>query len=181
MRKAVFLDRDGTVIVDRGYLDNIEGIELLPGATGALKRLQQAGFLLVLVTNQSGIGRGYFGPETVARQHQRLALLLAASGVTLDAIEVCPHSPDQMCDCRKPQPKLLLEAAARFEIDLAGSFMVGDKLSDIEAGLAAGCMTIGIGLSPNAADFCAPDLAGAADYILNQQKRSKADNEQAIT
>ena len=167
MNKAVFLDRDGTIIADRGYLKNPDDVELLPGAADGMLRLRKAGFSLVLITNQSGIGRGYFSQATVEKQHQRLAALLAQAGVALDDLRLCPHVPDANCDCRKPSPKLLQDAADKLKIDLNRSFMIGDKPSDIAAGRNAGCRTVLVGpRKDDTANYCAPDLARAADVII---------------
>ena len=164
--KAVFLDRDGTVIPDAGYLATVEGVSLLPGAGVALAALARAGFLLVLVTNQSGIGRGYFTAATVEAQHRRLQALLEPFGVRFADIEYCPHAPDTACGCRKPQPGLLLAAAAKLHLSPADSFMIGDKAADVAAGRAIGCRTIFLGHACAQADFCAPTLAAAAEWIL---------------
>jgi len=142
MPKAVFLDRDGTLIVDRGYLAEPDGVELLPDVGESLVRLVEAGFVLVLVTNQSGIGRGYFPPEAVDAQHERLAELLRAHEVSFAAVAVCPHAPWDECECRKPKPGLLKATAEELGIDLRRSFMVGDKPSDVQAGREVGCRTV---------------------------------------
>jgi len=171
-KRAVFLDRDGTVVVDRGYLDDASGIELLPGAAAALARLTEIGYLLVLVTNQSGVGRGLFSLNTVAAQHRRLRRLLAPAGVDFAAVEVCPHAPQDECSCRKPAPGMLRRAAAQLHLDLSRSFMVGDKEADVQAGLAAGCRSIRIGSSA-AADrgpVCR-DLAAAVAWIEEHQNQ----------
>lgn len=171
MNRAVFLDRDGTVIRDCGYLENPERIELLEDAGDALVRLNRAGFLLILVTNQSGIGRGYFDRAAVDAQHARLDQLLKRWSIAFDAIQVCPHAPGDRCDCRKPSPKLLLDAAARLDVDLHESFMVGDKPSDVEAGRNAGCQaSVMIEGRPDTAnaDHVAKNLADAVDYILTE-------------
>lgn len=169
LRKAVFLDRDGTVIPDHGYLANTEGVTLLPGAGEALQQLAAAGYLLVLVTNQSGIGRGYFTRAVVDAQHDRLCELLRPFGVAFAGIEVCPHLPDEKCDCRKPRPGMLHKAAKALGVDLFHSFMVGDKVADVIAGRAAGCRTIRIGSScTDAADYFTDSLAKAAAWILRQ-------------
>ncbi len=175
-KAAVFLDRDGTVVADRGYLSTVDGIELLPDAAEALRRLAQAGFALVLITNQSGIGRGYFGPDVVEAQHRRLQELLEPSGVRFAAIEVCPHAPDQNCDCRKPEATMLKRAAIRLDIDLARSYMVGDKRSDIQAGKAAGCAAVLLGGEYPEADHCAGTLGEAADWILSSSRNADVDN-----
>ena len=167
-QKAVFLDRDGTIIADRGYLADAGGVELLPRAGQALARLTESGFLLVLVTNQSGIGRGYFSRRAVNAQHRRLQELLKGHGARFSAIEVCPHTTEDACNCRKPQPGMLQKAARRLRIDLAQSFMIGDKVSDVQAGKAAGCSTVFIGATCGEADFTAPDLATAAQFVLGR-------------
>lgn len=141
-RSAVFLDRDGTVMEDRGYLSDPEGVRLLPGVSDALRRLRDAGFLLVIVTNQSGVARGLFDRACVDRVNARLRRQLQVEGVEIDGVYVCPHGPDADCACRKPAPGLLMEAARDLDIDLARSYMVGDKDSDAEAGREAGCRSI---------------------------------------
>ena len=161
MNRAVFLDRDNTIIVDKHYLADADGVELLPHAGAGLRRIQELGFLLVVFTNQSGVGRGYFEIAAVDAQHERLRSLLEPYGVQLDAIKVCPHAPEDRCACRKPQPAMLQEAADELNLDLAASFMIGDKPSDIEAGHAAGCRTILIGNT----ECTTADLLQAAELI----------------
>jgi len=170
-QKAVFLDRDGTIIPDRCYLADAGGVELLPHAGEALAWLAESGFLLVLVTNQSGIGRGYFSRRAVNAQHRRLQELLEAHGARFSAIEVCPHTTEDACACRKPLPGMLQKAARRLRIDLPHSFMIGDKLSDVQAGNAAGCSTVFIGVTCGEADFTAPDLATAARIVVGRTLR----------
>lgn len=145
LRKAAFLDRDGVINVDHGYVYRWEDFEFVPGAIAAMQRLQQAGYALVVVTNQSGIARGFYSEQDLLQLHQRLQACLAAQGIELAAIEFCPHLPQgqvaayrQLCDCRKPAPGMILRAAERLQLDLAASLMFGDKLSDVEAGLRAG-------------------------------------------
>ncbi len=171
---AVFLDRDGTVMEDVGYLSDPGGVRLLPEAGGALRRLQEAGYRLVIVTNQSGVGRGMFAASDVEKVNERLRDLLRKEGVALDGVYVCPHRPEDGCSCRKPAPGLILRAADELGIDLSRSFMVGDKDSDVEAGRAAGCRTVrlipgaeGPPSSP-AADAAVENLAEAADWILGE-------------
>jgi D-glycero-D-manno-heptose 1,7-bisphosphate phosphatase len=142
MDKAIFFDRDGTVIPDRGYLDNVEGVELLPKVGPALKKLSEKGFKLILVTNQSGVGRGRFNLDVVHAQHDRLEELLKPYGVTFKRIKICPHAPDENCDCRKPSPRMLMDCAEELNLDLDRSWMLGDKPSDVQAGRGAGCRTI---------------------------------------
>lgn len=167
MTRAVFLDRDGTVNEEVGYLGHPDGLRLLPGVTAALAALQAAGWQLVIVSNQSGVGRGLFPLDAVAAVDARLRALLAAAGVRLTASYYCPHAPWESCDCRKPAPGLLLRAAADLGIDLSRSYMVGDQPRDVAAGRAAGCRTIllGDGTDP-AADLVLPDLPTAAAWIV---------------
>ncbi|MDD8046906.1 MAG: HAD family hydrolase [Verrucomicrobiota bacterium] len=170
---AVFLDRDGTLIVDKGYLRDPAEIELLPGVVERLRRIQARGYLLVMVTNQSGIGRGYFTEEDLKAQHVRLGMLLAEAGVVLAAMEHCPHQPEDRCSCRKPKPGMLLRAAERHGIDLERSYMVGDKPSDVDAGAAAGCKTVLIADDPieegqKLADHVAASAAAALDWVLEE-------------
>jgi histidinol-phosphate phosphatase family protein len=141
-RRAVFLDRDGTIIADCNYPRDPAMVRLLPGAAAALARLRDAGFALVLVSNQSGIARGMVTAGQAAQVHLRLIDLLAKEGVCLDGAYYCPHGPEDGCDCRKPAPGMLLRAAAFLDIDPAQSFLVGDKQSDIEAGRRVGCRTV---------------------------------------
>jgi histidinol-phosphate phosphatase family protein len=177
MRPAVFLDRDGTVIVERHYLSDPEGVELLPGAAEALRALQRRGLPLVLITNQSPIGRGLFGPERLEAIHARLRELLAGAGVRLDGIYYCPHTPEEGCACRKPRSGLLERAARELDLDLARSFVIGDKGCDIDAGRRVGAMTIlvrtGYGLElaaagSHGADQTADDLPAAVPVIAER-------------
>jgi D-glycero-D-manno-heptose 1,7-bisphosphate phosphatase len=140
--RAVFLDRDGTVIVDQIYPKAAEQVCLVAGAGEALAMIKESGFALVLISNQSGIGRGLITPKEAEEVHQAVVARLAEYGVRLDAAHYCPHAPEEACTCRKPSPEMLLRAAKDLNLDLAESFMVGDKPSDIEAGKRAGCRTI---------------------------------------
>lgn len=139
-RPALFVDRDGTLIEERHYLADPDGVALIDGAAGALRRFRAAGFSLVLVTNQSGIGSGRFGWDAYEAVAARLRALLAAERIAFDAEAVCGHTPETGGDCgwRKPAPGMLTAAAAALGIDLAGSLAVGDKLSDIAAAASAG-------------------------------------------
>jgi D-glycero-D-manno-heptose 1,7-bisphosphate phosphatase len=140
LRPAVFLDRDGTVIYDREYLDDPAGVELLPGAGPAIARWNRAGIRVVLVTNQSGIGRGFFTEEAFFATQRRLAQLLRAHGARLDAAYHCPHAPDHQppCDCRKPATGLYRRAADEHAIDPRRSFFIGDRPRDILAAVELG-------------------------------------------
>jgi D-glycero-D-manno-heptose 1,7-bisphosphate phosphatase len=137
--RAVFLDRDGVLIADKGHVSRPEDVEILRGVPEALLKLQAAGWRLIVVTNQSGIGRGLFSREDYERVTDRMCELLQ---VELDGVFMCPHTPEYHCDCRKPNPGLLLRAAQELGIDLRKSVMVGDRLTDVEAGTAAGCRLI---------------------------------------
>ena len=136
--RAVFLDRDGTLIEDRDYLRRPEEVKILTGVPEALRKLQDAGFFLIIVTNQSGVGRGYFTLEDVERVHQHIVREFAAFGVIFRKFYVAPEAPDQPSRGRKPSPQFLFDARDQFSIDLANSFMVGDKLIDLECGWNAG-------------------------------------------
>ncbi|HXT39611.1 MAG TPA: HAD family hydrolase [Candidatus Angelobacter sp.] len=138
MNRAVFLDRDGTIIEDKDYLNDPGQVVLFRGAAEALKRLQDAGFKLFIVSNQSGVGRGYFTLAEVERVNQRLVELLAKHGVRIEKIYIAPEAPEQPSRGRKPSPQFLFDARDEFGIDLAQSFMIGDKLSDLECGWNAG-------------------------------------------
>ena len=142
MNRALFMDRDGTVMVDVGYPRRPDDVELLPDAPPTLARLHELGFKLVVVSNQSGVGRGLVTADEAEAVHARFVEALRASGVELDGAYYCPHSPDEGCSCRKPSPELLERAAHELGLDLPQSFMVGDRDSDLEAGRRAGCRTI---------------------------------------
>jgi D-glycero-D-manno-heptose 1,7-bisphosphate phosphatase len=183
-RPAVFLDRDGTINVEKNYLYRIEDFQFIAGVPEAIKKLNQAGYLVLVVTNQSGVARGYFSLEDVDSLHQHLAQRLAATGAHVDGFYVCPHHPTagqgelrSVCSCRKGAPGMLLQAAREHGIDLARSYMIGDKEADIEAGEKAGCSSLLVltgygnetahGISSTRAKRFA-DLKQAADYICRQ-------------
>ena len=136
--KAVFLDRDGTLIEDRDYLSRPEDMVIFAGVPDALRRLSKAGFKLIIVTNQSGIGRGYFTLADVENVHRHLITELERKGVRFEKIYVAPEAPDQASRGRKPSPQFLFDAAAEFDLDLQQSYMVGDKLIDLACGWNAG-------------------------------------------
>lgn len=137
--RAVFLDRDGTLIEEKGYLSQPEDLAPLPGAAAALSALQDAGFKLFIVSNQSGVGRGYFSLDDVARVNERLVALFA--GVLFQKIYVAPEAPGQASKGRKPSPQFLFDARDQFGVDLSASYAIGDKLSDLECGWNAGVKT----------------------------------------
>ncbi len=136
--KAIFLDRDGTINVDYGYMYKPEAIEFIDGALQALKLFESAGYKLIIITNQSGIGRGYFSQEQYDVFSSAFNARLAEQGVTITATKMCPHSPDEVCNCRKPNPTMVAEAIEEHDIEASESFMFGDKCSDVECGKAAG-------------------------------------------
>lgn len=141
-RRFVLLDRDGTIIVERDHLSSPEQVELLPGAAEGLRLLRQLGFGLIVVSNQSAIGRGLLDEARLDAIHRRLRELLKAEDVVLDAIYVCPHRPDAGCSCRKPETGLVQRAAREYDFDPTESFVIGDKQCDIELGRRVGAATI---------------------------------------
>jgi D-glycero-D-manno-heptose 1,7-bisphosphate phosphatase len=172
-KRFVLIDRDGTLIVERHYLSSPEEVELIAGAAPALKGLQDAGWGICVVTNQSGISRGYFDAGQLGRVHRRLAEMLGLFDVRLDGIYVCPHSPDDECQCRKPLPGMVAQAVAAHGFDVRQAWVIGDKDVDIGLGHAVGARTIlvrtGYGKSYESetrADFVADDLPAAAELIL---------------
>ena len=173
--KAVFLDRDGTLIANRHYGSDPDGIEVLDGVVEGLRALRGAGYRLVLVTNQSGVARGYFDERAVYRMHDRLQRVLDERGVALDDIEYCPHHPEGIveayaveCTCRKPAPGMIRRAARKHGVDLSASWMVGDIAADVEAGRKAGTRTILVGpeRATEPPDVRARSFAEAAGHIL---------------
>ncbi len=184
--RAIFLDRDGTINVEKNYLWRCEDFEFLPGVPSALKSLQDAGFLLVIVTNQSGVARGYYSLSDVDKLHEYMKQQLLAFDVTVAGVYVCPHHPDGVddgpfsvrCHCRKGEPGMLLQAAEDLAIDLSQSYMIGDKISDIEAGHRAGCSSLLVASGHrdwknlDLPEYCScvlPGLEDAAKYILQKK------------
>lgn len=169
----ILLDRDGTVIEDRHYLCDPDGVVLLPGAAEGLHLLRAAGCRLALVTNQSGIGRGMYDEAAMHRVNARLRSLLAERDVVLDGIFFCPHAPDAGCTCRKPRPGLFLQAQAQLGVVAARTCVVGDKESDLAFGHAIGaaCSLLvrtgyGTEVPPDGADAVVDNLLDAARWIL---------------
>lgn len=149
MRRAIFIDKDGTLIQDIPYNVDPALLHFNAGAVEALKIFSRMGFALIIISNQSGIARGFFNENDLHRLRIHLTRELNARGVTLDAFMFCPHHPEGIvapyaiaCKCRKPMPGMILQAAARYDIDLTRSWMIGDILNDVEAGNRAGCKTI---------------------------------------
>jgi D-glycero-D-manno-heptose 1,7-bisphosphate phosphatase len=160
-RRFVLLDRDGTVMVEKHYLADPEGAELIPGAAAALRRLAQRGLGLAVVTNQSGVGRGYFDLARLAEIHRRLENLLEREGVRLDGIFFCPHHPDAGCACRKPRTGLVTRAAQLLDFDPSRAFVVGDLPSDVALARAVSATSVlvrtGHGARTVAGGEAAPD------------------------
>jgi D-glycero-D-manno-heptose 1,7-bisphosphate phosphatase len=185
-RPAVFIDRDGTLTEEVGYVNHPSRLRILPRSGAAVRRLNAAGIAVVVVTNQAGIARGYFSPELLAAVHDAMVAQLKDEGAHLDGVYVCPHHPTEgeppyrsICDCRKPKPGLLLRAAADLGLDLGCSTLVGDKGSDLVAARAVGARSVlvltGYGLGeweyrrsvlPVQPDHVADDLLGAADWVI---------------
>ena len=168
--KAIFLDRDGVINVDKQYVARVEDFEFKEGIFDLLHFLQDAGYLLIVVTNQSGIGRGYYTQEAFERLTRWKLERFAAEGIRIEAVYHCPHAPEWECDCRKPSPKMLLDAAKKYGIDMKKSWMIGDKKSDIDAGKNAGVgKSVLICEKPCeescGADFCIHDLHEFADLV----------------
>jgi D-glycero-D-manno-heptose 1,7-bisphosphate phosphatase len=184
MKPAIFLDKDGTVIVDVPYNVDLARIELQVGCGEALRRMQRLGYALVVVSNQSGVARGYFSLSAVGPVEQHIRQLLAAEGVSLSGFYFCPHFEHGAvqefavpCECRKPRPGMLLTAARELSIDLERSWMIGDILDDVEAGHRADCAAIlldnggetiwDVGDRRRWPDFVTTDLLGAAEFIAD--------------
>jgi len=184
LRPAAFIDRDGVLNEDHGYVYRPEDFHWLPGAIAALQRLQQAGYVLVVITNQSGIARGLYTMADLDRLHAHMRQKLAAHGVQLGGVYACPHHPQGErheyrlnCDCRKPRPGLILRAAADLGLDTARSCLFGDKASDIEAGRRARvgrCCLIGPGAAAaqGGADGANASLLGAVQSLLDTPARA---------
>lgn len=187
MKPAVFLDRDGTLIEEVGYLDALARISVFPFSVDAVRLLNRAGLAVVVVTNQSGVARGYFDEPLVESTHRHIAAVLARGGARVDGFYYCPHHPEGRvaayrldCDCRKPRPGLLHRAAKELGVDLARSFVVGDRAHDIATGVNAGARGVlvrtGYGraheaeAAPSAAAV-ADNLAEAVSWILRHRSR----------
>ncbi len=141
-RRAVFLDRDGTIAEEYGYANHISRFEIFPFASAAIRRLNEARIPVIVVTNQSGVARGFF-PEVLIHQiHEKMKAELAASGARVDGVYYCPHKKEDDCDCRKPLPGMLERAAREHRLELTESFVVSDRYADIEMGHSVGCHTI---------------------------------------
>jgi D-glycero-D-manno-heptose 1,7-bisphosphate phosphatase len=190
-RRAVFIDRDGTLTEEVGYVNHPARLRLLPRSAEAIRRLNESGVAAVVVTNQAGIARGYFSEEVLQAVHEALHHQLKRAGAHLDGVYVCPHHPSEGappyradCTCRKPKPGLLQRAAAELDLDLGRSVLVGDKASDLVAARAVGSRSVlvltGYGLGewehrratfPSPPDHVAEDLLGAVEWALDEDAR----------
>lgn len=176
LKRAVFLDRDGTIAEDVPYCSRVEDFKILPTVSRGIRLLNEQGLKVIIITNQSGIARGYFTEEVLFQIHQKMKEELAKYNAWIDAIYVCPHHPDEGCECRKPKPTLFLQAAEEMKIALNLSYMIGDDAKDIEAGKTAGCKTILVTTGPNGEnieaqvkepDIIAANLYEAVEWITN--------------
>jgi D-glycero-D-manno-heptose 1,7-bisphosphate phosphatase len=191
VKPAVFLDRDGTVIEEVGYLNHLDRVAFFPWSVDAVRVLNEAGFLVVIVTNQAGVARGYFDEALVEETHALIDRRLRAGGARIDAYYYCPHHPTAAveayrvaCDCRKPQTGMLLRAAREHDVDLRRSFVVGDRWLDVRMGQTAGAKTVlvrtGYGLDEEAqpdgisADLVADNLMEASAWIIQQHRAGEA-------
>lgn len=176
---AVFADRDGTICFDRHYLSDPDGLELIPTVAEGIRKLNDAGIPVIMVTNQSGVSRGYFTEETLERIHTRLKDTLLERSAIVDDIFYCPHMPSSGCTCRKPEPGMLLQAEKKHGFDLSRSYVIGDRMMDIEMAHRVGATGIlvpepgdqykvdnEISLSAETPDFRARTFLEAADWIL---------------
>lgn len=175
MKRLILLDRDGTVNVERHYLSTPGEVALCPNAADGIRRMRELGFVVAVVSNQSGLARGYFTEATLTEIHQRLASLLAEQGADVDAFFFCPHHPDDRCDCRKPMPGMALRAATQFGADLGQSYVIGDKACDIALGRAVGATPILVRTGYGASEYerisprpiVVDDLLAAAKLIAS--------------
>jgi phosphoheptose isomerase len=182
MKPYIVLDRDGTVIVDKNYLASPDQVQLLPNAAAGLRRFHEMGYGLVLLTNQSGVGRGYFGEAAVNAVHRRLNELLTQEGIHLDGVYFCPHAPENECSCRKPRTGLFERAAAELDLDPAASIVIGDKPCDIDLGRSVGLTTVLVRTGYGAKygdgaivpDFVADDLLNASEVVANHKNATGA-------
>ena len=180
-RSAIFLDRDGTLNEDPGYLSNVEGLKLLPDVGEALRLADKNGFVCVVISNQSGINRGLIEPSQLQAIHQRMNDLLQQEfQVEIGSFYFCPHHPEEGCACRKPKPQLILDAAKDLSIDLESSYMVGDRQSDLLAGRAASLGGVALVRTGNGreteknikfeeANFVGDSLLDVVQWILSQR------------
>jgi D-glycero-D-manno-heptose 1,7-bisphosphate phosphatase len=178
MNRAIFLDRDGLINKDNEYISTIDNFEFIPRTIDALKKASQSNYKLIIITNQSGIGRGYYTIEDYKKVEKYMLDYFEKNNIKIDKVFFCPHNIDEGCECRKPKTKFFMQSQKEFNIDLTQSFMIGDKTADIKAGHDAGCKTILVktgkagkdntyDIKPN---FIAQDLYSAISLILEDKK-----------
>jgi len=182
--KAVFLDRDGTLVVEKGYITVPEAVELYPGVPAAVLALRDAGWKVIVFTNQGAVAKGLITEDELAGINERMLMMLGAEGAVVDGVYCCPHHPEGEveqyaveCDCRKPKPGLLEQAARDHDLELSGCVVVGDTPRDLQAGRAVGAKTVLVltghgaetSLVPHGADHVAADLQSAARWILRRE------------
>ena len=180
---AVFVDRDGTVCFDKHYLSDPDGLELIPTVAEGIRKLNEGEIPVIMVTNQSGIGRGFFTEETLGRIHERLKEMLQERSAKVDDTFYCPHLPNSGCSCRKPEPGMLLQAQKKHGFDLSRSFVVGDRMMDIEMAHKVNAVGVlvpepgdqynvkeEIKRSKDRPDFQAHSFAEAVDWILSRKR-----------
>lgn len=183
LRPAVFLDRDGTIAEEVGYLNHASRFRMFPFVPEAIRRLSESGYAVVVVTNQSGVGRGYFPESLVHEVNELMTKELSAAGATLDGVYFCPHTSTENCNCRKPKTGMLERAAREHALDLQRSFVVGDRYGDIElahnarargilvrTGYGEGEVAWHAARWPIQPDFIAEDMASAAEWILRRPR-----------
>jgi D-glycero-D-manno-heptose 1,7-bisphosphate phosphatase len=175
--KVVILDRDGTVVIDRSYLSDAAGLEFLPGAAEGLRSMHEQGYRLIVITNQSGVGRGMFSLEALQQMNLRLQQMVEDHGARLERIYFCPHRPEEHCQCRKPNTQLLTDAASDLGFEPARAVVIGDKDSDVEFGKRVGALTMLV--APGGAagrsyastpDFVVQDLRQAAAVLCHRDR-----------
>jgi D-glycero-D-manno-heptose 1,7-bisphosphate phosphatase len=182
-RGAVFLDRDGTIAEETGYVNHLSRFCVFPFAAAAIRRLNEAAIPVIVITNQSGVARGFFPEEMIHRVHQKMATVLAAGGARVDGIYYCPHDSSVECECRKPNPGMLQRAAREHKLELEGSSLVSDRFVDLDMGKKSGCRSIlvmtGYGRGeyewnrlrwPHLPDAVVENLSEAVDWILKERK-----------
>jgi D-glycero-D-manno-heptose 1,7-bisphosphate phosphatase len=170
VNRALFLDRDGTIVEDREYPRDPEQVRLLPGAAEALGKLAAEGWKLIVIGNQSGVGRGLIAPAEMQAVQTRFEQLMRSAGAPVDASYFCLHAPEDGCQCRKPSPLLVQQAAREHAVDLKASVMIGDREADIQCGRAAGCSTIWLrnsrfSVANDLPDFIAPDWSAIHEKL----------------
>ncbi|MHB8753621.1 MAG: D-glycero-alpha-D-manno-heptose-1,7-bisphosphate 7-phosphatase [Candidatus Acidiferrales bacterium] len=182
-RRAVFLDRDGTIAEEMGYVNHLSRFTIFPFAAAAIRRVNEAGFPVIVVTNQSGVARNFFPEALVEKIHEKMKAELAAGGAHVDAIYYCPHIRDDNCECRKPLPGMLEQAAREHALDLASSVLVSDRYDDISMAQSVGCEGIlvlsGYGRGeyewhhhdwPRQPDHVVENLTAAVDLVLGRKR-----------